>query len=248
MYILVYLFVVEVQPNKAQSFDFFFWPNWSGKPSSKGHPWVPASILSFNCSQHDDLSSAHLQEAWAAFDLPVGGSHSSPTSFQCQLHPCKGFSACTVIPAMVQRLFFSTIKQRKYEYARTPRWKQFYVFLATASTSVLTAGTAGLLWKANLWERCCTFMEKTKALHHCRNYCTWSSPLWPIMQCTAVISLSGVLYNYTVKHKSPPRLQYQQRWNTTEQENSVQRCTDCTVCTHPPYDDENDFLLVKKGI
>ena len=36
------------------------------------------------------------------------------------------------------------------------------MFLATAPTGVLTAGTAGLLRKANLWERCCTFMEKQR--------------------------------------------------------------------------------------
>ena len=172
MYILVYLFVVEVQPNKAQSFDFFFWPNWSGKPSSKGHPWVPASILSFNCSQHDDLSSAHLQEAWAAFDLPVGGSHSSPTSFQCQLHPCKGFPACTVIPAMVQRLFFDIIKQHDHKYATHSPAKQFYVFLATAPTDLLTAGTAKI-WKTKFTAgKVLHIYGKAKALHHCRNYCT----------------------------------------------------------------------------
>ena len=51
----------------------------------------------------------------------------------------------TVIPAMVQRLFFFyIIKLRDHKYATPPR-KQFYVFLATAPTGVLTAGTAGLL-------------------------------------------------------------------------------------------------------
>ena len=50
---------------------------------------------------------------------------------------------CTVIPAMVQRLFFNIIKQRDHKYATPPPWKQFYVFLATAPTGVLTAGTAG---------------------------------------------------------------------------------------------------------
>ena len=63
---------------------------------------------------------------------------------------------------MVQRLFFDIMKQRDHKYATPPPWKQFYVFLATAPTGVLTAGTAGLLWKANLWERCCTFMEKRR--------------------------------------------------------------------------------------
>ena len=47
----------------------------------------------------------------------------------------------TVIPAMVQRLFFDMIKQRYRKYATPPPWKQFYVFLATAPTSVLTVGT-----------------------------------------------------------------------------------------------------------
>ena len=68
----------------------------------------------------------------------------------------------TVIPAMVQRLFFDIIKQRDHKYATPTSWKQFYVFLATAPTGVLTAGTAGLRWKANLWERFCTFMEKRR--------------------------------------------------------------------------------------
>ena len=46
--------------------------------------------------------------------------------------------------------FFDIITQRDHKYATPPLWKQFYVFLATAPTGVLTAGTAGLLWKANL--------------------------------------------------------------------------------------------------
>ena len=59
-------------------------------------------------------------------------------------------------------LFFDIIKQRNHKYATPPPWKQFYVFLATAPTGVLTAGTAWLLSKSNLWERCCTFMEKRR--------------------------------------------------------------------------------------
>ena len=38
------------------------------------------------------------------------------------------------------RLFFSDfIKQRDRKYATPPPWKQFYMFLATAPTGVLTA-------------------------------------------------------------------------------------------------------------
>ena len=60
-------------------------------------------------------------------------------------------SDSTVIPAMVQRLFFDIIKQCDHKYATPPLpWKQFYVFLATAPTGVITAGTAGLFTKANL--------------------------------------------------------------------------------------------------
>ena len=58
--------------------------------------------------------------------------------------------------------FFDIIKQRDHKYATQSWSKQFYVFLATAPTGVLTAGTAGLLWKAHLWERCGTFMEKRR--------------------------------------------------------------------------------------
>ena len=38
--------------------------------------------------------------------------------------------------------FFAIITQRDHKYATPPPWKQFYVFLATAPTGVLTAGTA----------------------------------------------------------------------------------------------------------
>ena len=38
--------------------------------------------------------------------------------------------------------FFDIIKQCDHKYATPPLWKQFYVFLATAPTGVLTAGTA----------------------------------------------------------------------------------------------------------
>ena len=79
--------------------------------------------------------------------------------------------ASTVIPAMVQRRFFDIIKQLDHKYATPPPWKQFYVFFATAPTGVLTAGTAWLLSKPNLWERLHIY-GKTKALHHCGNYCT----------------------------------------------------------------------------
>ena len=65
----------------------------------------------------------------------------------------------TVIPAMVQRLFFAIITQRDHKYATPPPWKQFYVFLATAPIGVLTAGTSAKLEKliygkgvAHLWK------------------------------------------------------------------------------------------------
>ena len=89
----------------------------------------------------------------------------SGKDFHCQatgywrqgVHP-----RCRVIPAMVQRVFLAIITQRDHKYATPPPWKQFYVFLATAPTGVLTAGTAWLLSKPNLWESCCTFMEKQR--------------------------------------------------------------------------------------
>ena len=56
---------------------------------------------------------------------------------EIQYKMCK---ICTAISAMVQRLFFDMIKQRDHKYATPPPWKQFYVFLATAPTGVLTAG------------------------------------------------------------------------------------------------------------
>ena len=59
---------------------------------------------------------------------------------------------CTVIPAMVQRLFIAIIMQCDHKYATPPSWKQFYVFLATASTGVLTAGTADSRYIVYLWE------------------------------------------------------------------------------------------------
>ena len=43
---------------------------------------------------------------------------------------------------MVQRPFFAIIKQCDHKYATHSQSKQFYVFLATAPTGVLTAGTA----------------------------------------------------------------------------------------------------------
>ena len=42
--------------------------------------------------------------------------------------------------------FFAIITQRDYKYATPPPWKQFYVFLATASTGVLTAGGKNTLY------------------------------------------------------------------------------------------------------
>ena len=45
------------------------------------------------------------------------------------------------IPAMVQHIFFYIIKQRDHKYATPPHWKPIYVFLATAPTGVLIAGT-----------------------------------------------------------------------------------------------------------
>ena len=54
---------------------------------------------------------------------------------------CKSkMNICSVIPAMVQRLFFDISKQRNHKYATPPPFTQFYVFLATAPTGVLTAG------------------------------------------------------------------------------------------------------------
>ena len=44
---------------------------------------------------------------------------------------------------MVQRLFFDILKQRDHKYATPSPENQFDVFLATAATGVLTAGTAG---------------------------------------------------------------------------------------------------------
>ena len=40
---------------------------------------------------------------------------------------------CTVIPAMVQRLFIAIITQRDHKYATPPPWKQFYVFFGNGS-------------------------------------------------------------------------------------------------------------------
>ena len=61
--------------------------------------------------------------------------------------PCGGenwsvLNYCKVIRAMVQRLFFDITKQRDHKYATDSPGKQFYVFLATAPTGVLTAPTA----------------------------------------------------------------------------------------------------------
>ena len=56
--------------------------------------------------------------------------------------------------------FLDIIKQRDHKYATPPPRKQFYVFLATAPTGVLTAGTAEIRRTVKWWERCCTFMEK----------------------------------------------------------------------------------------
>ena len=41
---------------------------------------------------------------------------------------------------MVQRLFFAIITRRDHKYATHSSENQFYVFLATAPTGVLTAG------------------------------------------------------------------------------------------------------------
>ena len=65
---------------------------------------------------------------------------------------------------MVQRLFFDMIKQRDHKYATPPPWKQFYVFLATAPTDVLTAGTAEI--------RKGKFMGKVLHIYGKRRRCT----------------------------------------------------------------------------
>ena len=57
----------------------------------------------------------------------------------------------TVIPAMVQRLFFDIIKQRDHKYATHSLAKQFYLFLATAPTGVLTADTTGLHYHTSIY-------------------------------------------------------------------------------------------------
>ena len=44
------------------------------------------------------------------------------------------------------------IMQRDHKYATPETWNQFYVFLATAPTGVLTAGTAGSRYIVYLWE------------------------------------------------------------------------------------------------
>ena len=46
------------------------------------------------------------------------------------------------------------------------------MFLTTAPTAVFKP-LAPLKSSENLWERCCIFIKKTKALHHCGNYCTF---------------------------------------------------------------------------
>ena len=48
---------------------------------------------------------------------------------------------------MVQRLFFAIITRRDHKYATHSSENQFYVFLATAPTGALTAGTAAKLEK-----------------------------------------------------------------------------------------------------
>ena len=75
---------------------------------------------------------------------------------------------------MVQRLFFALIMQRNHKYATHSPAKQFYVFLETAPTDVLTAGTAEIRKTSEMVGKVLHIYGKTKALHHwhCRNYCT----------------------------------------------------------------------------
>ena len=54
--------------------------------------------------------------------------------------------------------------QRDHKYATHSPAKQFYVFLATAPTDVLTAGTAEIRKTSERGERCCTFMEKNEGV------------------------------------------------------------------------------------
>ena len=66
---------------------------------------------------------------------------------------------------MMQRLIFAIIMQRDHKYATPETWNQFYVFLATAPTGVLTAGTAEIrktFFLVQWRERCGTFMEKRR--------------------------------------------------------------------------------------
>ena len=70
---------------------------------------------------------------------------------------------------MVKHLFFAIITQRDHKYATHPPAKQFYVFLATVPTDVLTAEIRKTKFTVG---KVLHIYEKTKALHHCRNYCT----------------------------------------------------------------------------
>ena len=64
---------------------------------------------------------------------------------------------------MMQRLFFDIIKQRDHKYATPPPWKQFYVFLATAPTGVLTADTAGPPLK-QIYGKCVAHLWKNEGV------------------------------------------------------------------------------------
>ena len=73
---------------------------------------------------------------------------------------------------MVQRLFFAIITQRDHKYATHSPANQFYVFLATSPTDVLTAGTAEIRKTNETVGKVLQIYGKTKVLHHCGNYCT----------------------------------------------------------------------------
>ena len=73
---------------------------------------------------------------------------------------------------MVQRLCFAIITERDHKYETHSPAKQFYVFLATTPTNVLTAGTAEI-WKTKFVGKVLLIYGKTKALHHCGNYSTF---------------------------------------------------------------------------
>ena len=103
---------------------------------------------------------------------------------------------------MVLRLFFfAIITQRGHKYATHSPAKQFYVFLATAPTDVLTAGTAEIQ-KKKIMGKVSHIYGKTKALHHCGNYCTEERRL-----STKKITGQNQYSNWAIVHIMVLRLQ-----------------------------------------